>query len=119
MRCVVHNRGMRILLLFCAITAALSAETFNGTLLPQKCRNDDPATHSRECGLDCASSGFGIAMENGDYVPFAESSQAKAQAFLKSISKEVDIRIRVTGTMDNKSIVIDTIKLDESPRKTS
>ena len=110
---------MRILLSLLALSTLHAAETFTGTLLPQKCRNDNPATHTRDCALKCAETGLGIVLNGGEYAAFAQSSQDKALEFLKSTAKKTDLRIRVTGKRESKSIVIETIELVDEPRKTT
>jgi len=109
------NRIMKQILLFVCLGITASAEIFHGTLLPQKCRNDDPATHTTECALKCADGGLGIALKgSGEYAAFAPASQARALTFLKSITRKADLRIEVTGKRSKSgAIEIETIALDE------
>ena len=49
-----------------AAVVAQPADRFEGTLMPVKCKNDNPATHARDCALECAATGLGLLTDAGD-----------------------------------------------------
>ena len=78
---------------------AQPAERFDGTLMPVKCKNDDPTTHARECALDCASSGLGLFTDAGEYLKFTPEGDRKGVEWLTNTKRESDLKVRVTGTL--------------------
>lgn len=89
-------------------------ETLAGHLMPSKCRNDDPKTHTRKCALECRSTGFGVLTEKGEYVSFDASGNTKAAELLqKSPNKTADLRISVQGSRKGAVLAVDTISWQE------
>ena len=78
---------------------AQPAERFDGTLMPVKCKNDEPSTHARECALDCASSGLGLFTDAGEYLKFSPEGDKKGIEWLTTTKRESNLKVRVTGTM--------------------
>jgi len=66
--------------------------------------------HTRECNFheDCAASGFGV-MTGGKLVPFDADGDKKAMAYLKSITKEREIEVVVTGVMEGDTLRVQKI----------
>jgi len=66
--------------------------------------------HTRECNFheDCAASGFGV-MTEGKLVPFDADGDKKAMAYLKSITKEREIEVVVTGVMEGDTLRVQKI----------
>ena len=48
---------------------AAFAETWNGTLVDVMCKNKDLASHTRDCAITCAKSGFGDGSRTVRYEP--------------------------------------------------
>jgi hypothetical protein len=93
-------------------TAALaSAETFSGTVVDVMCKGKDLAGHTRSCALDCAKSGFGLVEADGKFLKFDESGNARTLTMLKKSSKEKDLKVKVTGTVDGDVIKVQSVEL--------
>jgi hypothetical protein len=88
-----------------------SAETFSGTVVDMMCKGKDLAGHTRSCALDCAKSGFGLVEADGKFLKFDESGNSRTLAMLKSSSKEKDLKVKVTGTLDGDVIKVKAVEL--------
>src|SRR5580700_11579981 len=98
---VSHNRGMKRLAITATLLAGLaSAETFSGTVVDVMCKGNDLASHTRECALSCAKSGFGLVQADGKFLKFDESGNARTLSLLKKSTKDKDLKMKVTGTLD-------------------
>ena len=73
-------------------------ETVDGYLMPSKCQNDEPASHTKECALKCKSTGFGVVTATGDFLAFDAAGNTKAITVLQSSAKADDLRVSVQGT---------------------
>jgi hypothetical protein len=87
------------------------AETFSGTVVDVMCKGKDLAGHTRSCALDCAKSGFGLVQADGKFLKFDEGGNARALAVLKKSSKEKDLKVKVTGTLDGELIKVQAVEL--------
>ena len=93
-------------------TAALaSAEVWTGTVVDVMCKGRDLASHTRQCSLDCAKSGFGIVLADGKFVKFNESGNAKTLGLLKKASKEKDLKAKVTGSLTGEVIKVESVEI--------
>ena len=88
-----------------------SAETFSGTVVDVMCKGKDLAGHTRSCALDCAKSGFGLVEADGKFLKFDESGNSRTLAMLKKSSKEKDLKVKVTGTLDGEVIKVKAVEL--------
>jgi hypothetical protein len=104
---------MKLRLFSVAFLAAglASAETFSGTVVDVMCKNKDLAGHTRSCAVDCAKSGFGLVQADGKFLKFDESGNARTFSMLKKSSKEKDLKIKVTGTLDGEVIRVQAVEL--------
>jgi hypothetical protein len=94
------------------ISAGLaSAETFSGTVVDVMCKGKDLAGHTRSCALDCAKSGFGLVQADGKFLKFDESGNARTLAMLKKSSKDKDLKVKVTGSVDGEVIKVQAVEL--------
>jgi hypothetical protein len=94
------------------ISAGLaSAETFSGTVVDVMCKGKDLAGHTRSCALDCAKSGFGLVQADGKFLKFDESGNARTLAMLKKSSKDKDLKVKVSGSVDGEVIKVQTVEL--------
>ena len=95
--------------------ACFGGETLTGHLMPSKCRNDDPKTHTRDCALQCRATGFGVLTENGDYISFDAAGNTKATELLeKSTSRTTDLRVSVQGARKGSTLAVESIRWQES-----
>src|SRR5258707_14993615 len=86
--------------------ALASAEVFSGTVVDVMCKGKDLSSHTRQCALDCAKSGFGLVQADGKFLKLDESGNAKTLSLLKKSSKDKDLKMKVTGTMDGDVIKV-------------
>jgi hypothetical protein len=102
---------VRVISTFLLAAAIASAETFSGTVVDVMCKNKDLAGHTRSCALDCAKSGFGVVQADGKFLKLDESGNARTLALLKKSSKEKDLKVKVTGTLDGEVIKVQAVEL--------
>jgi hypothetical protein len=75
------------------------------------CKGSDLASHTAKCAVTCSKSGYGIVLSDGKFVKFNESGNAKALAAFKSTTKEKDIKAKVSGTLQDEVIKVETIEI--------
>jgi hypothetical protein len=97
------------MLIACAGLAA--GETFSGTVVDVMCRGKDLAGHTKECAITCSKSGYGLVTADGKFLKFDESGNARTLAALKKATKEKDLKIKVTGTMEGDVIKVEAVEL--------
>jgi len=97
------------LALLSAVSLGAAAESVSGTVVDVMCRAKDLAGHTRQCAVTCAKGGFGVVTADGKFLKFDEAGNAKTLAALKGLSKEKDLKARVTGTLDGDLIKVDAI----------
>ncbi len=110
------RKAFLTLVLVLALPLALRAETWTGVpFVDSNCAakvKADPDSHTRECALACARSGFGIIASDGSFLKFDDGGNRKALALLKGTSRKDRLRVTVTGKRSADTIQVDTIKLD-------
>jgi hypothetical protein len=87
-----------------------AAESFSGTVVDVMCRGKDLAGHTRECSLSCAKSGFGVVTAEGKFLKFDEAGNARTLSVLKKMTKDKDLKAKVTGTLDGDVIKVQAIE---------
>jgi hypothetical protein len=103
---------MKRLALLSVFPALMCAETWNGTLVDAMCKKQDLASHTTNCAVKCAKSGYGLVMGDGKFMKFDEAGNAKALAVLKATKKEKDLKAKVTGTLDGDTVQVDSVELE-------
>jgi hypothetical protein len=104
---------MKKLIAGLALSAALAlAETWTGTIVDVACKNNDLASHTKDCALSCSKSGFGIVLADGKFLKFDERGNAKALATLKASTKDKDLKAKVTGSFKDDVIHVESIQID-------
>lgn len=88
------------------------AESWNGIVVDVMCKNNDLASHTRECAISCSRSGYGIVLADGKFIKFDERGNAKALAALKGSSKDKDLKAKVTGTLKDDVIQVEAIQFE-------
>jgi hypothetical protein len=86
-----------------------AADSFSGTVVDVMCRAKDLAGHTRECAVTCSKSGYGLVTADGKFLKFDESGNARTLAALKKLSKEKDLKAKVTGAMDGEVLKVQSI----------
>lgn len=93
------------------LPALLAAESFTGTVVDVMCKGRDLASHTRSCAISCAKGGYGLVLADGKFLKFDEKGNAKALALLKSATKEKDLKLKATGTLDGEVILVEALEL--------
>ena len=88
------------------------AESWSGTVVDVMCKNNDLARHTRECALKCSKSGYGIVLADGKFIKFDERGNVQALNALKATSREKDLKAKVTGTMKDDVIQVESIEIE-------
>jgi len=111
-----YNLGMLRIALKLSLPVLLAgaafAETWSGTLVDVMCRKQDLASHTTECALKCAKSGYGLVLADGKFFKFDEGGNAKALKVLQQTSKEKDLKAKVTGTLDGDTVQVESVVLE-------
>jgi hypothetical protein len=84
-----------------------------GYLVDQKCASyyresqpDKLADHSRACVLACGrEAGYGLIVAD-QFFPFDADGRRVGQQWLEMSSKEKDLRVRVTGTLEGQKLKV-------------
>jgi len=104
----MHRLLISSVLLF---SAAAFGETWNGTLMDVMCEGKDATSHTRQCAIACAKSGYGIVLADGKFLKFNDQGNAKTLAALKSTKKDKDLKTKVTGKLESGVIAVDSLDI--------
>ena len=106
------KRSLTVLSAALAMSAAMmAAETWNGTVVDVMCKGKDLANHTAKCAVNCAKGGYGLVLSDGKFVKFDEAGNSKTLAALKATSKEKDIKAKVTGSLEDDVIKVQSIEV--------
>ena len=102
---------MKLLTIFAfTFASALYAESWTGTVVDVMCKGKDLSSHTRECAVSCSKGGYGLVLGDGKFVKFNETGNAKTFSMLKKLSKEKDLKAKVTGTLEGEVIQVETVE---------
>ena len=101
-----------MLLGFALLAPLAAADSFSGTVVDVMCRSKDLASHTRECAVTCAKSGYGLVTAAGKFLKFDESGNAKTLASLKKLTKDKDLKAKVTGTLNGDVLKVEAIAFE-------
>jgi hypothetical protein len=101
---------MRIAVLTLLTLGTLAAADFTGTVVDVMCRGKDLAGHTRECALTCSKSGYGLVTPDGKFLKFDEAGNARTLTSLKKLSKDKDLKAKVSGTLDGEVLKVQAIE---------
>lgn len=87
------------------------AESWTGTVVDVMCKGKDLAGHTAKCAVSCSKGGYGLVLSDGKFVKFNETGNAKALAALKATGKEKDLKAKVSGSLDNDVINVESIEI--------
>ncbi len=104
--------GMKTLGILVLFAGFAAAETFSGTVVDVMCKGKDLASHTRECAVNCAKSGFGLVTPEGKFLKFDEAGNARTLAALKKSTKEKDLKAKVTGTLSGDVLKVEAIDVE-------
>jgi hypothetical protein len=98
-----------------ALPLAARAETWsNVSMVDKNCSGkvkDKPDSHTRECALKCAGSGFGVVAADGKFIPFDRAGNDLAVAALKGTRKSDHLRVNVTGALKDGTIAVASLAM--------
>jgi hypothetical protein len=100
----------RFLLALAMLAPLAAADTFSGTVVDVMCRGKDLASHTRECALTCSKSGYALVTADGKFLKFDEAGNARALSQLKKLTREKDLKAKVSGTIDGDVLKVETIE---------
>ena len=60
--------------------------------------------------MTCSKSGYGLVTADGKFLKFDEAGNARTLAALKKLSKDKDLKAKVTGTLDGESLKVQAIE---------
>jgi hypothetical protein len=99
----------------CAAPAFAAAETYKDVpVVDVNCSKKvaaAPDSHTRECALKCAGSGFGIVTSDQHFLKFDAAGNKKITEELKSSSKKDHLRVDVDGTVKGDTLQVSSVKL--------
>jgi hypothetical protein len=105
--------AMKRLIVALVVTSTLAlAESWSGTVVDVMCKKNDLASHTKDCAISCAKSGYGIVLADGRFIKFDERGNVKALAAIKATSKEKDLKAKVTGTVKEDVIQVESIQIE-------
>jgi len=108
------RRLLGITVLLAAFACLAVAGEWQGHLMDTMCAariKDKAAAHKAKCALSCAKGGYGVVASDGKYWKFDEAGNAKALEALKATTKEQDLMIKVTGTLDGEVIQVESLTI--------
>jgi hypothetical protein len=104
-----------VLLGLCAMPALAAAETYdNVSVVDVNCSKKvaaDPDTHTRDCALKCAASGYGIVTKDQQFLKFDAAGNAKIVEALKASGEKDHLRVNVEGKVQGDMLKVSSIKL--------
>jgi len=71
----------------------------------------DPDSHTRECALKCAASGFGIVTGGQQFLKFDAAGNKQVTEVLKASTKKDHLRVDVTGDVQGDTLKVTSLKL--------
>ncbi len=99
----------RFVLALTMLAPLAMADSFSGTVVDVMCRGKDLASHTRECALTCSKSGYALVTADGKFLKFDESGNARALSALKKMTKEKDLKAKVSGTVSGDVLKVESI----------
>ena len=104
-----------LMMLAMALPALAAAEDWsNVSIVDTQCSTKakaDPDSHTRDCALTCAKSGFGILDKDGIYLKFDDKGNQEALKLLQNTSKKDHLRVNVTGSKEGGVIHVQSVKI--------
>lgn len=103
------------LFVLCAISAWAANATFdNVPVVDVNCSKKvaaAPDSHTRECALKCAASGFGIVTKDNQFLKFDAEGNKQITESLKASDKKDHLRVNVSGDVQGDTLKVSSVKL--------
>jgi hypothetical protein len=104
-----------VLLGLCAMPAFAFAATYeNVPVVDVNCSKKvaaNPDSHTRDCTLKCAASGFGIVTSDQNFLKFDAAGNEKILEALKASDKKDHLRVTVDGDVQGDTLKVTSLKL--------
>ena len=102
-----------------AISAFAADSAVKGYLVDLSCAAEEGTNpgfgvkHSKGCLQmeDCEKSGYGVLTDDKKVIKFDAASNEKAKKFIADLTKDKDIKVNVTGTMNGDKLSVSKIEL--------
>jgi len=98
------------------IPGLAGAETFtNVPVVDTNCSKrvaNSPDSHTRDCALKCAKSGFGIITSDNRYLRFDQAGNEQVLSQLRSSDKKDHLRVNVDGDVQGDTLHVKTVTLE-------
>jgi hypothetical protein len=110
-------RKLALLVLAAAACCFGAESTLSGYLVDISCgakhgqEAEFGANHSRNCLRMCKESGYGLLTDDKKLIKFDKAGNEKALQFLSGIAKDDDIKVSVTGTINDGNMSVEKIEL--------
>jgi hypothetical protein len=100
---------------FLSLPALAATESFtNVPVVDVKCSTkvaDAPDTHTQQCALACAASGYGIVTQNKQFLKFDQEGNTKIVEALKASDKKDHLRVNVSGDVQGDTVKVTSVQL--------
>lgn len=107
--------SLLVLLGLCAMPAFAAAASYqNVSVVDVNCSKKaaaNPDSHTRDCALSCARSGFGILTKDQQFLKFDAAGNTKIEEALKASHEKDHLRVDVTGDVQGDTLRVTSIKL--------
>lgn len=70
-----------------------------------------PDTHTRDCALKCAASGYGIVTSDQKFIKFDANGNKMILSELKASDKKDHLRVNVSGDVQGDTMTVKSVKL--------
>jgi hypothetical protein len=70
-----------------------------------------PDSHTRDCALKCAASGFGIVTSDQKFIKFDANGNRQILSELKASDRKDHLRVNVTGEVQGDTIKVRSVNL--------
>jgi len=111
----IMKRILTMMMFAAAFPAFAAAEAWNNVpIVDTQCSakvKADPDSHTRDCAMACAKSGFGIVDKDGNYLKFDAKGNAEAAKLLQSTTKKDHLRVSVVGEKQGNTIQVQSLKM--------
>lgn len=111
---------VKLATVFCLGSMLCLADTWNGKLVDASCKDQikpatsqstDPQPQSSTCEPTSSTTSFGLELQDGRVLKLDSTGSAKAAEALKSNTTKSSMNVTVTGSLDGKTVKVDSINI--------
>lgn len=111
----MRKRVVMLIAFALLLPAFAAAEAWSGvSIVDVQCSAKVKANvdaHTRQCGLMCAKSGFGILDKDGSFLKFDAKGNQEATKLLQNSTKKDHLRVNVVGTKEGSTIHVQSVSM--------